>query len=238
MKSALQLALEAVGIYYAKRRYMPSGVDWLWDIKRLVGDRRLGTVIDVGANVGNTTIAIKARFPDSIVHAIEPVATTFGVLSRNCESLAGVTAYQLALSETTGRALMATGENSELNHLIDAAAVGYDRVEAVATETLDAFCETRSIGRIGLLKIDAEGADLKVLQGGERLLQDRRVAFLYSEVGFNTADRRHVHVAELLRLLPPAGFRPYAFYDYYHEGGELVFANLLSICPAALSAMH
>ena len=213
MKATLQSALEAVGIYYAKRQYMPSGVDWLWDIQRLLGERRLATAIDVGANVGNTARAIKQRFPDAIVHAIEPVASTFEILKRSCGALAGVTAYRLALSDTSGRALMATGPNSELNHLIQADGTSYEQVETVDTETLDRFCSARAIDRIGLLKIDAEGADLKVLQGGKRVLAEGRAAFVLCEVGFSTADERHVHVADLLARLSDAGFRTYAFYD-------------------------
>ena len=238
MKSVLQSALQSVGIYYAKRQYMPSGVDWLWDIRRLLGNRPLGTVIDVGANVGNTTAAIKARFPGSSVHAIEPVAATFEILTRTCATLADVTAHRVALSDTRGRAMMATGSNSELNHLIDNEESQYERVESVETNTLEEFCETRAINRIGLLKIDAEGSDLRILQGGRRLWEQRRVAFLFSEVGFNLADKRHLHVAELLGLLPKLGFQPYAFYDYYHEGDELVFANLLSVCPPALATIR
>ena len=40
------------------------------------------------------------------------------------------------------------------------------RTMRVRSETLDAFCADRKIGRIDLLKIDAQGADLLVMLGG------------------------------------------------------------------------
>jgi FkbM family methyltransferase len=241
MKALIKSALTRAGLYYAKRRYMPCGIDWLWDIQRILRDRSLGMVVDVGANVGQTSRAIKERFPASTVHAFEPVRETYELLVHNCRGFEGVTAHRIGLSDTAGSAWMAVGSNSQINHLVGPTRVTASAtVEQVETNTLDAFCAERSIERIDLLKVDAEGADLQVLQGAERMFRDKRVAFVFVEVGFDPADQGHVHVTRMLENLSSAGFQLYAFYDYYHDHNtvDLVFANVLFIGPAALAAMR
>lgn len=241
MKTLLKSALTRAGLYYAKRRYLPVGIDWLWDIQRILRHRSLAMVVDAGANVGQTSRAIKERFPASTIHAFEPVSKTYESLVHNCRGLEGVTAHRVALSDTAGSASMAVGSNSQLNYLIGPTrAAAAAAVEQVDMNTLDAFCAGQSIERIDLLKVDAEGADLQVLQGAGRLFREGRVAFLFVEAGFDPADHSHVYVTTLLQHLSGVGFQPYAFYDYYHEHDsvDLVFANVLLISPAALAAMR
>lgn len=249
MKDLIRSALTRAGIYYAKRQYMPCGIDWLWDVHRLLRGRRMQTVFDVGANVGQTTLAIKARFPHARVHAFEPVGSTFNTLQQKLRGLDGVTAHRLALSDRPGTAMMTADTNSPLNRLLYGApmmAGGALPTESVATDTIDRFCAARRIERIDLLKVDAEGADLKVLEGGAAMLRDGRVAFVFAEVGFNPADAGHVHLPVLLDHLLRAGIEPYSFYDYCRlkppayvdEGLGLVFANVLLVCPRAIGALE
>jgi FkbM family methyltransferase len=48
------------------------------------------TVIDAGANIGYATVAIKARWPQATVLALEPDAGNFSILTKNCRELQGV----------------------------------------------------------------------------------------------------------------------------------------------------
>jgi FkbM family methyltransferase len=244
MKGWLRSAVSHAGFYYAKRQYMPVGIDWLWDVHRIIGGRRLRTTFDVGANVGHTTTQIKDRFPDTTVHAFEPVPETFERLRRQVEGLNGVTPHRLALSDRTGTATMTADPGSPLNHLVgDDSRSGNGVTTRVDCDTLDRFCEQQQISSIDLLKVDAEGADLKVLQGAATLFRERCVALLFAEVGFDVNDTGHVHLAVLFDHLSRAGFEPYAFYDYCRllppayerEGLGLVFANVLFVSPEALA---
>lgn len=247
MKAWLRAAVAHAGLYYAKRQYMPVGIDWLWDIRRIIGNRHLRTAFDVGANVGQTTRQIKNQFPTARVHAFEPVPVTFERLQHNVRGLADVSPYQLALSDQTGPVLMTVDPQSPLNHFVPAHAKSDSApVEQVDCDTVDHFCEKHLIDTVDLLKVDAEGADLRVLQGAAALFRDRRVAFVFAEIGFDPADTGHVHLAVLLEHLSRAGFHPYAFYDYCRlqpptydrEGLGLVFANALFVSPEAVARLR
>jgi FkbM family methyltransferase len=245
MKRWLRPLLSRAGIYYARRQYMPCGIDWLWDVQRLMRQRRLRTVFDVGANIGQTTRQIKARFPAARVHAFEPIGATFETLRSNVDHLEGVTPHRLALSDRPGQVMMTAAPDSPLNHFVEEPTAADAHVTAVEAETIDRFCEAQGITDIDLLKVDAEGADLKVLQGAERLLRDRRVALVFAEVGFDRSDRGHVHLSLLFERLAATGLEAYAFYDYCRlqppayeqEGLGLVFANVLFVSPPALARL-
>lgn len=240
MKEAIRNALRRAGIYYAKRQYMPCGIDWLWDIHRLTRGRPVRTVFDVGANLGQTTRLIKQRFPAAGVHAFEPIGTTYASLEQGVRGLDGVTCHRLALCERVGRATMTAAKNSLLNRLLpDSDAGGLSPAESVDTDTVDHFCAIHEIGNIDILKIDAEGADLRVLQGAEAMLRDGKVAFAFVEFGFDPNDSGHAYFPAIHDYLDQAGMRVYGFYDYYHEdeGRRLVFANVLFLSPSAISAL-
>lgn len=50
------------------------------------------------------------------------------------------------------------------------------------TTTLDAYCLENSISRINILKIDAQGGEALILEGGESLLRNQRIDLIYLEV--------------------------------------------------------
>lgn len=237
MNQLIKSAMERAGIYYAKRQYMPCGIDWLWDVRRIVRGRPVRTVFDVGANIGQTTRLIKERFPEAAVHAFEPVSSTYQSLERNVRHFLGVTCHRTALCERVGTATMTAASDSQINRLVpDTEVPGVSQIETVDTETLDHFCASYGIGGIDILKVDAEGADLRVLQGGQELLRQGGVAFVFVEVGFDENDAGHVHFPEVYDFLKTAGLTPYSFYDYCHEdeGCRLVFTNVLFLSPAAI----
>lgn len=145
-------------------------------------------VFDVGANIGLFTIFAKLTNPDLIVHAFEPIKSTYDVLVKNIE-LHGLTNvyphnYALGSQDGTERAvtfyLNAAGNSTAhpaskdtqkcmMTELIGPQQVEYlfqsAQVYAVPTRTLSAVIDSEGIRAIDLLKIDAESDELAVLQG-------------------------------------------------------------------------
>ena len=62
-------------------------------------------------------------------------------------------------------------------------------IKPIRLETGDAYCATKGIDRIDLLKIDVEGAEHMVLRGFEQMLQHgaiRAVQFEYGNINFES----------------------------------------------------
>lgn len=187
------------------------------------------TVIDVGANVGVYTFsAATAVGPSGRVLAVEPFSYCIQCLqeTRQRNHLDWVTICAGAASDRSGKARLSLHESSELNTLIaptdiaptDAThdAVAQQPAQAGTTETVDCFSldslvEREQLQTVDWLKIDAEGHEMQVLAGSDRLLQNFRPGILYEhEASFG----KHNHaVAEWLQA---QGYGLYRYRPYLH----------------------
>jgi len=145
-------------------------------------------VFDVGANIGLFTVFAKTRNPDLVVHAFEPIGPTYDVLLKNIElhGLNGVHAHNFALGNQDGSERQITfyphaagnstssPESKEdlkrtLTEMIGAEKTAYlfgsPQVHTVRSRTLSAVLDEEGIAAVDLLKMDAEGDELAVLQG-------------------------------------------------------------------------
>jgi FkbM family methyltransferase len=173
-------------------------------------------VVDVGANVGwYTTLFAAAVGGSGHVYAFEPVPSTFAELMRSAE-LNGAAGNVTFLHELCGAAPGA-GTIYEFptlhSGLSSARPIGDEaRIEhTVPTTTLDLLAAERGIGRIHLLKVDVEGAELEVVRGARGVLRSGAVEALMIEAN---EERSGAHgyafgecLAEILELNP--GFAVY-----------------------------
>ena len=90
------------------------------------------------------------------------------------------------------------------------------KIETVRTETLDHFLAFNSISAIDLLKIDAEGYEIPVLNGAAQALRKNQVKLIYLEVGFSKKNVRHSHFCEILNFLSEYSFSFFGLYEIHH----------------------
>jgi len=135
--------------------------------------------IDVGANVGHYTARMSELVgPTGRIIALEPVAETFAVLAANAQHFrfSNVTLLNLAASDesTCCRFSIPTWPDGTLNtYLAHVDPHGPISCLAVRLDALELPLPIR------LAKIDAEGHEVRVLNGMRRLLQrDRPVVIL------------------------------------------------------------
>jgi FkbM family methyltransferase len=123
-------------------------------------------VLDVGANIGVFSLAAAERFPDAAIYAFEPGPDAYSRLVRNLDlnGAANVTPVNLAVySNCSIMGFSAEGSTST-------GCVTGGGVLTVQTVTLDEFCLRNEIRRVGLIKINVEGAEVEVLRGAEKTL--------------------------------------------------------------------
>jgi FkbM family methyltransferase len=136
-------------------------------------------VLDIGAHIGLFSVVLSRLVgPRGRVFSFEPTphlrATLHDTVRMNsCEH--NVTIHGEALSATTGHAVFHdTGEvGSNANSLVESARSA--RRLDVATVSVDDFAATHHI-KLDVLKIDAEGAELSILEGARETLTSSRPA--------------------------------------------------------------
>lgn len=237
----LRSALERRGYYLWHQKSMRFGIDPIRDVRILSErlQRPITLCLDVGANVGQTTHALLDAFPKAIVHAFEPVEPTFAKLRSALGSHPRVELHRLAMSDLSGKMPIHVYDSSLLSSLREdapyAKGLGVTaEVQLCRVETIDSFCASNGIDSIGLLKIDTEGNDVKVLHGARKMLE-KVVDFALVEFNAYGKVGDRPNLDELQSVFAPLGYRCIATYcDEVHIDMDwLLIANALFARPAA-----
>lgn len=171
------------------------------------------TVIDVGANVGYfTLLAGRAVGTSGKVHAFEPVPATRADLDRNVElnRLAQVIVHEEALSDATGEATIYLGPESKTGI---AALRPFDEQAGRLTIRTARFDElVPDAHPVRIVKIDVEGAELRVLEGMRECL-GRHHPDLIVEICDEYLREMNTSAEAVCELLDGHGYRMYGM-DY------------------------
>lgn len=212
----------------------PIHRDLCCDMKRLAArvPFEIETVLDVGANVGQTSRRFARAFPRATIYAFEPIAQTFETLLKNTQHNERIQPHHFAMGAAAGTATIHLKPYTEMNSLVaelNQPTRGIGVSEEIKISTVDAFAASETLPRIDLLKTDTEGFDLQVLQGAERLLNDGKVVFVLSEVGFWQAHKGNTSFCDLSSYLYAKDFVFYGLYDSAHHSAGLTWANALFV---------
>ena len=179
------------------------------DIARASGE--ISTIIDVGANVGQSAIRFRSVFPNARIISLEPISPTFDKLIKNTAGL-GIECHLLALGPANEHATMYLTSFSETNSLVPPVEEDKLGTQEVEVQRLDYFLHQEKIDTVDLLKIDAEGFDFEVLKGGVEALGQGRIRFVMIEVSFHPGDDRHPTFDDIRSMLTPYGFKFFGLY--------------------------
>jgi FkbM family methyltransferase len=190
------------------------------------------TVFDVGANRGDYAQGVLERKPGAHVHCFEPSPTAFAALLANLGDRAIL--HNVALDSTPGQAVLYADERgSGLSSLYrrDLRALGMpfgQQTESVVVSTLDIEADQAGVDHVDLLKIDAEGAEARVIEGAARMIETGSIDMLVIEYG-GTALDSHRFVRDYYALLAdrydlyrvlPDGLLPLGAYREAYERAE------------------
>jgi FkbM family methyltransferase len=133
------------------------------------------TFVDVGANIGLMTLNVLAGTPAARVHAFEPGAHQRALLEKTIAANGlgdQVTIYPEALGSHVGERAFAVHDPaySALDGFIDTRRADLVELVTVPVRTLDGWWHSLGRPRVHVVKIDAEGAELWILEGARELL--------------------------------------------------------------------
>lgn len=142
---------------------------------KLLIDEPSGTVLDIGANLGTFCVPLARKIPNLKFHAFEPQRIINYQLSANIiiNSLENVYTYELALSDKDVDIELTLPDYSKETNIgafsIDKE-VRKNEYECATVNTTDKIqlipLDFLTFSDVKLIKIDVEGHELEVLQGG------------------------------------------------------------------------
>jgi FkbM family methyltransferase len=154
------------------------------------------TVVDVGANIGASTIFFAANYPQARILAFEPYPDSHALLVRNVEGLPQISTFNFGLFDHDKQAPLHLGLQDTVTNSIGASceAAG-DRDVMVNLRAASAVLTELNVLEIDVLKLDTEGCELPILRS--MLAWMARVVVIYVEF-HHESDRR-----EIDRMLSP-----------------------------------
>jgi transketolase len=177
----------------------------------LAADARV--ILDIGANAGFVALRLARAVQDraAVVHAFEPVPSTFSELCQNLSlnaTRARVVAHPFALGESRGQVTfyVPAFQGSVAASAQPLFTADDNRAVEVDMTTLDEFAAREGLERIDLVKCDVEGAELFVLRGGMQTLSRTRPVLML-EMLRKWARAHGYHPNAILALLAPLGYR-------------------------------
>jgi len=197
------------------------GFDIFDDIQRLLARQAVSTIFDVGANQGQTALELSGRFPNADVHAFEPDPATFAQLKHATSGVTRIHPHCLGLGSEDAVATLNIAESSEGNSFLEldenrSRHGGWASRQAETTATLhrlDSFCEESDLRRIDLLKIDTQGYEGAVIEGGGAFLHSDNVSVVMLEVDLEPLYKGQAEFSEVLRSMAARGYRLVDFYN-------------------------
>jgi FkbM family methyltransferase len=155
-----------------------NGEHWLLDLVA----PHVRVAIDVGANEGQWATALLPRATAlERLYCYEPGAHAFSRLSERFRSDARVTLIQAAVDERPQAAVDFFESPATQESSMHAEAASDSRRISVPAVRLDDEIARLDGLIVDLLKVDAEGADLSVLRGARRTLEQQRIRIIQFE---------------------------------------------------------
>jgi len=163
------------------------------------------TIFDVGANKGQYASMVLKKLNDSFqLYSFEPQKSAFTAL-KNISSAAHFKPFNIGMGREKKQATLYNQiEGSVFASLVktshDHVAEELVKKETVELSAIDLFCSEHGIARIDLLKIDAEGYEIEVLAGAEKMIAAGNIPYIQFEFGVASIEAR-IFMKDFFKLL-------------------------------------
>jgi FkbM family methyltransferase len=156
----------------------------------LQGLPELETIVDIGANRGQFSIAAHTVFPNATIHAFEPLLEPGATFRKIFENISNVQLNSCAVGPRKEKSTMHIARKDDSSSLLRIGVnqtdifPGTEEIEQieVTTERLSSILAAADIQRPALLKLDVQGYEKSALEGCEELLEC--FSFIYAECSF------------------------------------------------------
>jgi len=182
------------------------------DLFDFIEDRGIDVVIDVGANVGQFGKELRAAGYRGRIVSFEPIASAFQVLKKAAQEDGNWEANQCGLGAVSGAAKLNVSELSVFSSILGSTSAGslhdkrmaVDHTEEISIRTLDEIAAGIE-GKI-LLKVDTQGYERQVIEGGRETLP--RLAGILLELPIIHVYEGVWQFHEAIKFMDDAGFVP------------------------------
>ncbi len=202
-------------------------------------------IVEAGAHKGRDTIHMVKLWPQAKLYAFEPVPALFHILSQSVKELSGVTCYQLALSDSVGRAplYVSSGRSDAASsllrpkkYLLDNPQVTFNESIMVDAITLDVWAQDEGIQAVDFLWLDLQGHEMAMLQASPNIL--KTVKAIHTEVNCEHRFENNPLYSEFVHWLQDQNFVLYQEHLHKKSWGNALFINKKCLSDFEISTIE
>lgn len=222
------------------RRGLRFGAGAAIEHRTALAGRRLRTVVDIGANIGQFSLLARALYPSARIVGFEPLPEAAARYRRVFAGDDCATLIQAAVAPLRGTAtlrLSAAADSSSLLPITPRQVARFPGTQevgliSVAAGPLRDYLQWADIMAPALLKIDVQGFELEVLRASRPLLD--AFEYLYVEASFEELYAGQGLVPDVRAYLDGCGFREVGQFNTVRlRDGTPVQADFLFQQPSA-----
>lgn len=211
------------------------------DMKNILGVTQPGAIFDIGAHHGETTAAYLKYFTQSVIYGFEPYPDSYYKLEMRFKDEKMVKMFQLAISNRNGMVEFCSNVDSATNSLLsitDEAEKWLDLPDTIKLKniinvkvtSIDEFCMKEGINQIMILKMDMQGGELLALEGAEKMLRNKAIYLIYSELLFVPIYIGQAEYYQVCTFLSKFGYKLFDMYNFvYDKNGKLKWCDGLFV---------
>jgi FkbM family methyltransferase len=209
------------------------------DLKTIVNNLNVNieTIVDIGANVGNTVKMFRHKFPNSTIHAFEPNPTVFEKLKNNCKNINRLNLNNSGVGDKKGiltlnrhsnsGATSFKNPNSVTNPTYSAKIIDQIQVPVV---TVNDYVNENSLSNIDLLKIDVEGFEMEVINGISEDYLKNNIKIILIEANLIEKMIGQGLIEDIIAILRKNNFTLFNIYDLQESNNlQLYIVNLIFV---------
>jgi FkbM family methyltransferase len=143
-----------------------------------------GDLFDVGANVGGWAVMAAAAAPDRRIHSFELAPRTYARLAERVAGMPQVVINPFGLGDVEEQVVFHYYVDSDDRSSLVLMPDGFTKTEETGSiRTGDSYVTSAGVERIAYLKVDVEGAEMRVLRGFGRSFESGIIAAVQFEHG-------------------------------------------------------
>ena len=177
------------------------------------------TIIDIGANIGYWTFArnyfLKNR---KKFYCFEPSSFNFFYLKKNLKKFNNIELINLGLSNYKEKKTLSFPHWE--NRITDTGLLSLHGNSEVLSEkvqliTLDSYFNKRNTAQNIFIKIDVEGHEFEIIEGGQKFLSQNHSITIQTELNFDIEiNIKKNNIQKLIKLLKNLNFKTFIYIDF------------------------
>jgi FkbM family methyltransferase len=197
-------------------------------------------IFDIGANTGQCIRRFKNIFPNSIIHSFEPIKEIFDIIKKNFISKNIVINNYACGDKNTYKKfnfnkLSYTSSFLEINKKNKRTYL-FEKKKKIEIRIvkLDDYIKKHDIKNIDILKVDAQGYELKILKGTEKFL--KKIKFVEIELTLDDIYINNPSLYQIDYIMNKNSFVLYQIGEFHYEDAtdrllsiDLLYKNLNKI---------